>query len=775
VGATYAIELTPEAQAVCNNSPVFDEVPPTAICAGFPFVYDHSATDVEGDSLVYSFCPLLAGGGPNGTPGYPGGPNGCNGVTPNPPCAPPFNTIPLNPGFTQTNPMGGNPALSIDSLTGIITGTPVVLGQYFVAVCVAEYRNDTLLSISQRDCQFTVVPCQSLMNATIQSTAVVQDTLLVSNCGVDAVLTNQSTPVGAVQEFVWSIVLSPGDTLVFSGQNPLSPNWSPSVTFPGPGIYSGQLALNPSVSWCSDTTYFQVVINQLPTADFTFSYDTCVAGPVQFTELCTPGSAPVTNFYWLAGEGGSATGPNPAYQYNAPGVWVAVLTITDSLGCTALTADTVTWYPVPPTIILVPTVNEGCAPQIITFDNQSAPLNNDYTLVWQFGDGQTGSGVSPTHDYPIPGIYDISVEITSPEGCTTDSTFAGFVKINKNPQAGFAMIYDTCVAGPIKFNDTSIPGDYPLTVWTWLLGNANESAVQNPLYGYTEPGTYNISQYVVDAFGCTDSSFQTLSWYPVPRPKVSIKPNRGCVYLEASFDWIAQPINEDYTITWDLGDGTVVVADSLTHFYGAVGNYDIKVSIESPTGCLVDTTITAGVRVLPPPVADFEWSPDSISSIIPVAYFESTSQMAAGWQWDFDNEGFSYLENPVFSFSDTGFQLVTLIVRHPNNCRDTISKWVDIVPEVTYFLPNAFSPNEDGTNELYLGKGITQYIQGFQIAIYDRWGQRVFENADARVGCNGLFDNTGLACEQGMYSYKIRYQKPRGQQYELTGQILLVR
>ncbi|MDH3651386.1 MAG: hypothetical protein OEQ53_17000, partial [Saprospiraceae bacterium] len=63
VGATYAIEITPEAQAVCNNSPVFNEFPPTVVCVGNIINFDHSARDAEGDSLVYEFCSPLKGGG----------------------------------------------------------------------------------------------------------------------------------------------------------------------------------------------------------------------------------------------------------------------------------------------------------------------------------------------------------------------------------------------------------------------------------------------------------------------------------------------------------------------------------------------------------------------------------------------------------------------------------------------------------------------------------------------------------------------------------------
>ncbi|NBC09602.1 MAG: hypothetical protein GVY26_20610, partial [Bacteroidetes bacterium] len=86
-GSTFSVEITPEAQDVCNNSPVFDEFPPTVVCANEPLVFDHSATDADGDQLVYSLCASQDGGENNlGTGLY----ETCIGARPNPACPPPY-------------------------------------------------------------------------------------------------------------------------------------------------------------------------------------------------------------------------------------------------------------------------------------------------------------------------------------------------------------------------------------------------------------------------------------------------------------------------------------------------------------------------------------------------------------------------------------------------------------------------------------------------------------------------------------------------------------
>ena len=161
-GATYFIEITADAQALCNNSPTFDVFPPIVICVNEPLNVDHSATDVEGDSLVYEFCSPLRGGG---TDGFltPGDALGYNGTNPTPDAPPPFAPVTyISPQYSPTNPLGGN-AISIDPVTGFITGTPQTIGQFEVGVCVKDYRDGVLLSKIQRDFQFNVKSCPPIL------------------------------------------------------------------------------------------------------------------------------------------------------------------------------------------------------------------------------------------------------------------------------------------------------------------------------------------------------------------------------------------------------------------------------------------------------------------------------------------------------------------------------------------------------------------------------------------------------------------------------------
>ena len=136
-GSTYTIEISAESQRTNNSSPTFNNFPPSIICANEPLNYDHSASDMEGDQLVYSFCGALVGGSSMGSPGP--SPSGNNIGKP------PYQYVNYRlPNYSINAPMGGNPIVKIDPNAGIITGTPNALGQYVVTVCVEEYRNGVL-------------------------------------------------------------------------------------------------------------------------------------------------------------------------------------------------------------------------------------------------------------------------------------------------------------------------------------------------------------------------------------------------------------------------------------------------------------------------------------------------------------------------------------------------------------------------------------------------------------------------------------------------------
>lgn len=268
-GSTYNLLLPHETDNECeNNSPVFNNYPPVLICSNESLSFDHSATDLDGDSLVYSFCDPLDGALPN-CPGNPllsneglfVGPNFCN---------PPgtnitdielqvpydFQSITWEAGFDANNPLGNtDDPLTIDAQTGLITGTPGQSGQFVVGICVSEYRNGILLGTKSRDIQINVSSCDG-SNLTFESQEynVEENNYFLTACVGEPIEFEHDG--GPAYDYFWD----------FEGIG-ASPETSservPTVVFSNLGDFEASLSLEGSASdSCSlNTTVFITVID----------------------------------------------------------------------------------------------------------------------------------------------------------------------------------------------------------------------------------------------------------------------------------------------------------------------------------------------------------------------------------------------------------------------------------------------------------------------------------------------------------------------------------
>lgn len=229
-GATFYTYIPDSVfSGIPNNSAVFTTLPPNYLCAGRPFVYDHSATDLDGDSLAYRlYTPVLGGSSSQSRP--------------NPPDGPPYQPVVWKGGFSEQQMMRGNPELNIDPRTGFISVTPVFPGQYVVGIAVDEFRNGKLLSTTRRDFQFNVFDCVlKIVSAFSQDIRACSDTIRFDNLSSGATA------------FAWDF----GDSLSDADTSTLQ---HPEYIFPRTGSY--RLTLIASDGNCRDTARSNVFIDR---------------------------------------------------------------------------------------------------------------------------------------------------------------------------------------------------------------------------------------------------------------------------------------------------------------------------------------------------------------------------------------------------------------------------------------------------------------------------------------------------------------------------------
>lgn len=498
VGSSFWLEITPLAQQRCNNSPRFKNFPPTVICLDEPLVFDHGATDVDGDNIVYELCAPLTGGGRFGG-------TGCDSPNPNPDCPPPYNSVTFRaPEYTANQPLGFNANMSIDQTSGMITARPQTQGQFVVGVCMKEYRNGQLMSIVRRDFQFNVSTCTPNFAANVFADEYgPNNELIIKSCDdLNVEFDNRST--GNINSVLW--VMDFKDSLHYSM------DWEPTIQFPHGGEFNGLLIVNPQTP-CTDTAELIIRVTEELKADFSAIYDTCEAGPVELTDESLVKGSRLTSWDWNFSQRMEDTVKNPIVTYEDPGDYLITLQVEEAFGCRDTVSKVITYQPAPEVIIVEPSVEEGCAPLEVAFKNLSYPINNDYDVKWIYSDGGEESGFDATHVFQDTGVYSVKVEITSPIGCYSERFFDNVIAVYPPPKAGFsASSYAVNILDPtIVLEDTSYFGHGR----EWLLEGYGVYFDKTLDYTFADTGRHEVRLIAVDRFGCADTLVKYVDVAPV--------------------------------------------------------------------------------------------------------------------------------------------------------------------------------------------------------------------------------------------------------------------
>jgi PKD repeat protein len=411
--------------------------------------------------------------------------------------------------------------------------------------------------------------------------------------------TGSSDPDGPIAAYNWDF----GDDNTGTGE-------TPSHIYSEAGIYYVTLTVtDDSGVPASDVSTAEIgSTSQPPVADAGGPYTGTVGAPVSFdgTASSDP-EGPIATYSWDFGDGGIGTGVTPSYPYTASGNYNVTLIVTDNSGETATDVSTaqIAVGNQPPRANAGAPVT-GVVAVAVSFDGTgSSDSDGDIAAYdWDFGDDNTGTGITLSHTYSTPDNYIVTLTVTD-DGGAIDSTItaAAIDATNQPPVADAGGPYKGTVGAPVSFDGTaSSDPDGDIVTYNWDFGDGGIGTGVTPSYPYTASGNYNVTLTVTDDSGETATDISTaqigVGYLPPIATPGSIPPK--VVGKPVVFDGSGSS-DPDGTIanyTWDFGDGNTGTGENTTHVYDAVGKYIVILKVTDDSG-LSDSFATVALVLDP--------------------------------------------------------------------------------------------------------------------------------------------------------------------------------
>lgn len=315
--------------------------------------------------------------------------------------------------------------------------------------------------------------------------------------------------------------------------------------------------------------------------------------------------------------------------------------------------------------------------------------------------------------------------------------------------------YSVCKNDAVTLTAGFSGGIMPYTI-SWSPGAVNNNvSTASVSQTYTPAGPMDYWAWITDRNNCTagpDTVYINVN--PLPVLDFAADKQNGCLPLTVNFSNLSAASPSVTTWLWSYGNGYTSTSQSPSYTYPYPGAFNVSLKGTSDSGCVNTITKNNFITVYPKPTANFYYTPPSTDILNPEITFHNTSQGADnGVYWDFGDGSTSTGSTDAQHFyNDTGIYTIKLIVSNIYNCYDSISQLMKISEISSLYIPNAFTPGHpDGLNDVFTIVGLNFY--DFDMMIFDRWGQKLFESKDPHKGWDGRFG--GALCPEGVYIYKI--------------------
>lgn len=583
-GGTWTVQITEDAQLQNNTSPKFNKWPDLYICANEDLAFDHSATDADGDSLVYKMCtPFLGGASDDPTPNS---------------AKPPYTEVTWRSPYSLNNLLGGTP-LQIDSETGMLTGNPNLVSQFLVGICVEEYRDGVKIGEVRRDFQYNVRVCSPPPMADFEAND--------GNCN-GPVVQFENLSEGAT-EFQWDFDYPSTDPDFLSDQE------DPLFEYAAPGVYDVRLIVTRGSDSCSDTLTRQIAaLFTGVEVDYDLQIQACNEGGGYTIRLIDQSNEPedgfdIINAEWeITQDGNTQSFVGPVVNLDVDNSdFIVDLQVESETGCKQSLSDTVMVADFEHLADFVYELDGCSAAGIATlaFSDVSEELNPFDQIVgylWTITgpDGEsTFVDSSFTFDVADDAVIDVNLVLDFGGGCSAEISKEITLQ-DEVPQADMEWTAIGCPDdGSVDISFTDNTGDLEngITVSeiNWTVNSAGQTFTNTGVsIDVNIPKDSMVSFMMVVDFsnGCQDIIEDT--FLPGPYASIFFEIEPFIICLGDTVFNVVNP-NSDFEYTWEPMDGLYFADITDQSNPGFIGTENLQYNVTVSDGLC---SVTSSLEVL---------------------------------------------------------------------------------------------------------------------------------------------------------------------------------
>ena len=462
------------------------------------------------------------------------------------------------------------------------------------------------------------------------------------------------------------------------GEGQLSGQQNPATTYYYSNTYTVSLSIINSFG-CKQTSDGLTTIHVLDTvhAGFNYNYSNICQSPAPINfENTSQSASPLATYSWNFGDGQQDVTASPVHTFQTKGTYRVRLIIKNTEGCADTSLQSITVGKAGADF----TYTNTCVNSAVQFTDASSAI--PVSTSWNFGDGTTATGLSPSHIYSSPGTYTVTQQANF--GSCIGSITKKITVVNRPGAAFTASPSGVCqLPFTVNFTNHSSGAD----TYQWQFGDSKTSTDKNASHAYTTGGFFNV-MLIATGSNCSDTSVinNAVTLGPPIIDSIQNLIAAGCA--PQSINPIpsirtAEPI---VTYKWDFGDGSTSGSATPLHTYTKTGSFTVSLIVVTASGCsdtfVAKKPITIGIA----PQANFSANPLSTCARVSVNFTDSTIGATTNWLWKFGDGGESNQQNPSHHYMDTGWFNVTLIASN-FSCKDTAVKnnYIYIKPPVANY------------------------------------------------------------------------------------------